>query len=356
MPRYNLIDDQESDNFDSYFQEPKKRESKESEIKPNTGFDVPSPLESQEEENPFEIERESDRNSEKESFEIPAAQESMPAEEEPELAAAQPPYKEGYYEDYEDTKQEKMNYKPIVIIFIIVVAIIIGYFLITKFVLKSPETSDITETATPIKTERDIQRENFLNGIYANKHTTINYISRLYDFSGSKINFSSILLYDKELIVEIFGDDRDAIAKFNMQVKNNPDFANLTLSTTATRPGSKGGIFALYTTSTIPPLSTAPVDSFILKTPAEFLSRATNQYNLSLHGQRNISSTTQGLFNVNRVECAFIGPENNCWQFITDLSADKANYRIYKLNFLPMDQKAIAKSAYKLNLILDFYL
>jgi hypothetical protein len=361
MPRYNLIDDQESDNFDSYFKEPDLKKEKESEIKPNTDFDIPAPVDTPKEENPFELESESDFGTHNESFDVPAAQDTLPVEED--FAPTEQPAdtNPSYNEDYEDSKQDKINYKPILIIAVIIAVIIIGYFITTKFIFKSTEIEAVAETAAPVKTEREIQRENFLKNIIAINTSKINFLSKVHNSLSGDVNFSSVLLYDKDLSIEVFSKNRDALAPFNLEIKNNPALLNLVLSTTATRPrpGSTGGIFALYTTDNIPEdarSSASLTDSIGYKTPSDFTTVASNQYGLTLKEQREISTNTQALFSVKRMEYQFSGALKDCWQFITYMGADNANYRIYKLNFLPIDQKSIAKSSYQLNVLIDFYL
>jgi hypothetical protein len=358
MPRYNLIDDQESDNFDSYFREPDLKKEKESEIKPNTDFNIPDPVDTPKEENPFEIENEGDFGTHKEGFDVPAAQDTLPVEEEfvPQGPAETQP---SYYEDYDETKQGKLNYKPIVIIVVIIALILIGYFIATKFIFKSAEVAEGPEVVASVKTEREIQRENFLMNINTINNSKISFIAKVSNSLNRDVTFSSVLLYDKDLSIEVFSKNRDALAPFNLQIKNNPALSELVLSTTTTRPGSAGGIFALYTADKIPegvssPVS--PVDSIRYKTPTDFMSAAANQYGLTLKAQREISTDTQALFSVKRLEYQFSGAQQNCWQFITYMGADIANYRIYKLNFLPMDQKSITTSSYQLTVLIDFYL
>jgi hypothetical protein len=358
MPRYNLIDDQESDNFDSYFKEPDLKKEKESEIKPDTDFNIPDQVDTSKEENPFELESENNFGDQKERFDIPPAPDVPPVEEEfeqQEPAVSQP----AYYEDYEDSKQEGINYKPIIIIVIIVAVITAGYFVATKVIFKSTEVAESTEAVAPVKTEREIQRENFLKNVNTANARNINFISKVYNVLNSDVTFSSVLLYDTDLSIEVFGKNRDALAPFNLQVKNNPALTNLVLATTATRPGSAGGIFALYTTDKIPgdmSPSSAAADSIRFKTPSDFVSEASSRYGLTVNAQREISAASQALFSVKRVEYQFSGTQQTCWQFMSHMGADTANYRIYKLNFLPLDQKSIATSTYQLTMLIDFYL
>jgi hypothetical protein len=355
MPRYNLIDDQDSDNLDSYFKEPDKPKTNESEIKPNTEFDIPTPVDTPREENPFEVESESDYPIQQENFDVPAPQE--PVNEEESYIQSESDIKQpSYYEDYDDSKQVGINYKPIIIILCIVAVLIIGYFVVTKFILQSSEVEEVPDVKEPVKTEREIQRENLLKNVFAKNNGKINFLSNVNDFLTSDIKFSSILLYDNDLSIEVFSKSRDALAPFNLQIKNNPAMAGLVLSTTATRPGSKGGIFALYSTDTIPLKNSSPADSIQMKTASSFSLIATSQYGLSLISDREISTISHALFSIKRIEFQFTGADKNCWQFLTHMGTDNANYSIYKLNFLPTDQKSIARSTYHLNIILDFYL
>ena len=195
--------------------------------------------------------------------------------------------------------------------------------------------------------------------IFKQNNGKLGFISRIHDAFTRDVYLSSILLYDNELSFEVFTKNRDALSPFNLQIKNNPSMSGLVLSTTTTRPGSRGGIFALYSTNAIPTasaVSTPSPDSVYSRTPEDFVAIATSQFGLTLKNKREITSGSNALFSTKRLEYLFTGSESNCWKFLTLIGSDTANYGIYKLLFLPLDQKSIAQSSYELSIIVDFYL
>jgi len=227
--------------------------------------------------------------------------------------------------DYEDEKQPGLNYKPILIGIAAVAAIVIIYFAIDMFFLsgeQTPETEVVVETpAEKMRRVREEQKQNLLlNYSNSNKHR-ISYLSALIDLNTTDVKYSSFLLYGSSLNFEVFAKNRD---KYNLDM-------------TPPAPGATGG----------------PVAS---TTPSNWVTATTNQFGLNLTSQRQISNRPENIFSISRNEFVFVGSESNCNKLIKHLASQNMNLNTHKLMLLPRDQRLMSKAAYELRLIIDFYL
>jgi hypothetical protein len=261
--------------------------------------------------------------------------------------------------EYEDEKQPGINFKPILIGVGIVAALVIIYFVVDSFILggsDEPETEAVTETPEQkLQREREEQRQRqLLNYSTANKHY-LSYIATLNSIRSNDVTFSSILFYDKSLALEVFASDRAKLAQFNMQLKNNNKIADYVLETAEDRPGSKGGVFALYNILMSSPPAAASGGSVQSTTASNWTSAVSTQFGLNLITQRQVASRSENGFSVTRNEFVFEGSYDNCNRLITQLASQNYNLSIFKLNLLPKDQRLMSKADYELRMIIDFY-
>ena len=393
MSKYNLMDNEQPGFFDQYQNAEKKSDSYKKETKTDRG-DQASPIESDMAEKIFgedpiaslskirtdqpdissidKSESEPDISSIDESEsepdkiepeELPVQIEEIDIEESEEPITDSPlPSEEPYQADIDyEYKQPRLSYKPILIGLGIVIAITIIYFLVRNIFFTDKIEQPEAKIETPeekLQQEQTLQKDRQLSLINTVNKYYLGYITSLFDMNQTAIQYSSILFYDKSVYFEVFAKSRDNLAKFNMQLKSNSKIPKYKIESVSSRPGSKGGVFALY--------DIFIDESFLNKaergisisstTPSNWLATAEQRNGLKLHTQRQISSRPENLFNISRMEFILTGSENKCQDLISQIVADNSNYRVHKLSLVPTNQQEMSKSPYQLTLVLDFYL
>ena len=259
------------------------------------------------------------------------------------------------FQAYEDEKQEGMNFKPFIISFVIIVVLAAAYYGITKYVLV--DKTNVPTPVQPVKSALDIKKENVLNIINISNRQRVGYLNSLIDISSKNVKYSSILLYDKNLSLEVFGSNRDDVAKFNILMKNNNQIREYRITSTDIRPGSKGGVFALFdikldANTNASNKEKTQVDS---QSSTVWMNNVRQTYKLSMNSSRQISSKQEDPFKVSRNEFIFQGAESNCHRLIKQIASGNSNFKVHKLSLIPMDQRDMKNSSYQLKLIMDFY-
>ncbi len=355
MPKYNLIDDLESE-------ENKPKPAEESVDKPDSPGDmddtklsdyivedivISEPEMKAEEEIVLEAgDTAPDDFTDQQKFTVPEGTPPMQ------------PYDLG--SDYEDEKQPGINFKPILIGLGILAVIAIIYFAVDTFFLSGdsePETAVVTETPEQkMQRVREEQKQNLLLSYSNSNKQRMSYISTLIDIKASDVTYSSFLLYGNSLNFEVFAKNRDQLAQFNVSLKNNNKVKNYSIESAVTRPGSKGGVFALYNLEMASTPAGGGSGAVSSTTPSNWVAASTSQFGLGLTSQRQISNRTENMFSVSRNEFVFEGSEENCGRLIKQMASQNVNLSAHKLMLLPRDQRLMSKSAYELRLIVDFYL
>lgn len=263
--------------------------------------------------------------------------------------------------DYMDEKQPGMNFKPLLYGVGILAILALIWFAVDTFILS--DTGNDEPVVTQESPEEKLQRERaeqklrFLQGVVSESRHKMSHLAALVDLNPSNLTYSSLLLYGNTLNFEVFAAKRDELGRFNLALKGSPMLKNYNIETSQNRPGSRGGVFALYsmeispgggtTTGDFTPV-TANADSWTANTAAQF--------GLKIQSQRQISSRTENLFSVTRNEIVFQGPQSDCTNLIKQLAVQNANINIHKLTFLPKNQRDMSKKDYELRMTLDFYL
>jgi hypothetical protein len=253
------------------------------------------------------------------------------------------------------------NYKPLIIGLSIFAAVVVIVILIWKLFLSAKhEIAPPVETAEQkLKREILLRKDNYLNTVNATTYAQLGYLAQLINLKPAKVRYSSFYVYGQNLACEVFTTNRTDLAEFNVKLKNSPSFANFNLETVDKRPGTRGGLFALYDIKTaggISPLSASADSTRISRTPQDWITETTQKNNLTVEMQKQISSRQEELFTVMRYEYKLKGSDVNCQSLITALASAKTNIGIHKLTLLPTNQRDLAKSPYQLHLILDFYM
>jgi len=262
----------------------------------------------------------------------------------------------------EDDKQEGLNYKPILIGGAIVVAVIAVFFIVSNLFLgeseEKPAEQPVISAEEKLKSEQEQRKQNFLAEI--NRHTShkLKSIYLLASLDQPKVKYSSILLFGNSLNLEVFVPDREVLAKYNLKVKEDRNIDHYTIETVDQRPGSKGGLFALYdiTLKKMAASSSQASSSSAKVTPENWSGTVIQKSRMTMNSQRTISSRQENLFRVSRIEYDLRGSIQNSLSLINQLAGTNLNIAVHKLTLLPTDQRNMSTSSYMLKMIIDFYL
>ncbi len=298
------------------------------------------------------------------SEETVAPEMDFPSEDEvveAEYSPAQEKKERPIYDYGDDYKQEGINYKPIIIGVSIVAALVIIFFAVSNlfFGEDTGESEEKIETAAEkLQREEEERKQNFLAEISKATNQRLGAIHLLTGLDKENVKYSSVLLYGNSLDLEVFAPNREALAKFNLKIKDNPRIKEYKIETVVNRPGSQGGLFALYDVNLkqFETAQTAISQKVSIISPSSWVTTVQQQAGLNVYSQRQISGRSENLFKINRNEYELRGSLNNCLSLINSLASSNQNISVHKLSLLPKDQQKMSTSSYVLKLIVDFYL
>jgi hypothetical protein len=280
---------------------------------------------------------------------------------EAEYSPAQEKKERPIYDYGDDYKQEGINYKPIIIGVSIVAALVIIFFAVSNlfFGEDTGESEEKIETAAEkLQREEEERKQNFLAEISKATNQRLGAIHLLTGLDKENVKYSSVLLYGNSLDLEVFAPNREALAKFNLKIKDNPRIKEYKIETVVNRPGSQGGLFALYDVNLkqFETAQTAISQKVSIISPSSWVTTVQQQAGLNVYSQRQISGRSENLFKINRNEYELRGSLNNCLSLINSLASSNQNISVHKLSLLPKDQQKMSTSSYVLKLVVDFYL
>ena len=264
--------------------------------------------------------------------------------------------------DYDDDyKQEGINYKPIVIGIGIVAALVIIFFTVSSLFFgddSSVPEEKIETAAEKLQREQGDRKQNILTQLSNTTNQRLGAINLLTGLDKENVKYSSVLLYGNSLDVEVFAANREALAKFNVKIKDNPRIKEYKMETVVNRPGSQGGIFALYDIDLkkIEAIQSSISQEANIISPASWETSVQQKAGLNIHAQRKISSRSEDLFTINRNEYELRGSLNNCLSLINSIASSNQNISVHKLSLLPKNQQKMSASSYVLKLVVDYYL
>lgn len=299
------------------------------------------------------------------SEETVAPEMDFPSEEESLRTTEHPPVQEKtdrpIYDYEDDYKQEGINYKPIIIGVSIVAALVIIFFVVSNlfFGEDTGESEEKIETAAEkLQREQEERKQNFLAEISKATNQRLGAIRLLTGLDKENVKYSSVLLYGNSLDLEVFASNREALAKFNLKIKDNPRIKEYKMETVVNRPGSQGGLFALYDVNLkqIETARSAISQKVNIISPSSWATTVQQQAGLNVYSQRQISSRSENLFTINRNEYELRGSLTNCLSLINSFASSNQNISVHKLSLLPKDQQKMSTSSYVLKLVVDFYL
>jgi hypothetical protein len=288
-------------------------------------------------------------------------EEELPAPQQPDYTPAKQSTERPIYDYEDDYKQEGINYKPILIGSGIVAAIVVIYFVVSSLFFGN----DVTEPETKVETaaeklqrEQEEQKQYFLAEISKNTNHKLSVVNLLSDLDKENVKYSSILLYDNSLDLEVFAKNRATLAKFNLKFKDNPRIKEYKMETVVNRPGSEGGLFALYDIDLqkIDAGQSTKSQNVKIISPSSWATTVQQQAGLTIHSERKISDRNENLFTINRKEYELRGSFNNCLSLIKSFASSTQNIAVHKLSLLPMNQQKMSSSSYVMKLVVDFYM
>ncbi|GEM_PF-3248404 len=274
-------------------------------------------------------------------------------------------------DDYIDEKQEGINYRPILIGTISIVLLALIFFLVKMYVFPSKsgrkekiakatkEVTASTKKAGP--TPLQLKKEKFWNSLAGNSRSALGLISGMGKADGKGIKLSSILLYDKDLLFEVFAGSRAELAKYNSTLRENFRNKKISIVASDSRPGNKSGIFGLFKVdlNQVQSASTAAAKvTNPFKTPQEgekWLQFLAGNSGLSIKDMNFTPRKAQDVYTIYELNALLHGSKKGCLQFIDAMGNSPKNIKLHKLILNALDQRTFNPARYQMRLILYIY-
>ncbi len=266
-------------------------------------------------------------------------------------------------EDYEDDKQEGINYKPF-IIGMVVIVFLIAAFIVLYNIFWSGEGEPAAEQTQeevqqgPKLSPEELRKQQFYNSVYSQTKNKLGLVSNFLSSLSKNAKLSSFLVYGDDFMFEVFSPDREQLAKYNLDVRDRFAGVKVTLDNTSIRPGKNGGVFGLFRVKGSSPSAGGAVSNpFTSVGEAEsWLSSLAANHKLKIGKTRNRAAGRQENFSVSEIEVDISGTFDNCNSFIQAIANSGKNISIHKLILNAADQRYFKLSKYQLKLILKVYI
>jgi hypothetical protein len=261
-------------------------------------------------------------------------------------------------DDYEDDKQEGINYKPILKIAFIIIGLVAVYFLLTLFVF----TNDEPVVEEPVKTEEELRLERiaaekaaFISTVSGKLNSDVQNLSSTINDVMSVAKISSVLYYGNSFLFEVFGSSRNDVAKVNMAFKKAG--RPFEIISSQTRPGSRGGVISLYR---LEPAGSGSNGQSAIRFGSvnefeNWLQQTSTTAKLKIVQVSNKAAGNESGFNKYQIETIINGPLAELNNFLKNLSSDANQIEIHKLNLSALDQRTFNAANYQLKLILEIF-
>ncbi|RMH63030.1 MAG: hypothetical protein D6677_08415 [Calditrichaeota bacterium] len=278
--------------------------------------------------------------------------------------------------DFEDEKQEGINYKPIVMGISGIILLILIYIGVDHFFLSGPTDEPVTDNppakeettgndqqkpqsaAEAQKQRAEQEKQKALKDISSENNQRVSQMQQVIGAIGKDARLSSLLLYDENLLFEVYAPDRAGLARYNMALKEkNLPFK---LVSSSGRPGSKGGILGVYkgkvtgsgsgNTATIQQVSSINALESALKTKAR--SAGLSVRNVK---SRSMASLNKKSLKGYEINMEMSGSLDATKKFIASLGA-MSQVRVYKWVESAQDQSAFSSKNYRVQLILHAFI
>ncbi len=342
--------EEQTDIFEKSFDEQIKEEFEDNELEEREEQGIENDFE-ESDEGPWELGEEE----EEEEFDEPEEEPARPRDNLPVI------------EDYEDEKQEKLNYKPFFIGFGVLV-VLIAAFLITRYVFfaepgDEKETADQqgqqTTTEEEVLSPEEQRRQEYFNQIAASTKQNINTLLNLLDkVSGNRTALSSVVIYEDDLLFEVYSKARDQLARLNMQFRNEPSRRYFLVSSNY-RPGENGGVLGVFKLQNNGGGTTKASVTNALASKGNFdawISELAQKNQLKIGLNKIRSTETVDNFSVSTLEASMSGSMSNCMAMLKQIANAERNIRLHKLAMSAYDQKNFSVERYRISLTLKLYI
>lgn len=319
-----------------------------------------------------ELGQDLEEESYEEEYEEPAQEEYAEEEYEEEQYeqegyVEEEPEEKSYLDDYEDDKQEGVNYRPFVIGAAIIIGVAVVVFALYQFVFKGDgeevagadtKTEQVqTQTAQP--SPEQIKRDRQYAEVAARTAVNLNTASSVASNASNNTKLSSVLIYGDEFLVEMFSNNRENLAKFNIDLRDKLNAAKVNLISTNERPGENGGVFGVFE---IEKSASAGSGSGKINSPFKSKEEAKNWLtSLAASNQVKVqkigfgSTAKKDIFTVSEIVANFSGSYDSCSKMVRAIGSSSKNIEIHKLNFTASDLRGFSKGKYQLKIILKVY-
>jgi len=320
------------------------------------------PLEDEDAGDDIIINEEDDAFLPEEDAEETVLDEEEPAEDERELAAESQPL----LTEYEDEKQEGLNYKPFyiggaIILFLVLLFFAYQFFFSGDNSAEPPKAETSAEKAIePVRSQKEIRRENYMATLAGQTGRQLSLVSNAVGSTNKSTKLSSVLIYGSDFFIQVFSDNRENLAKYNIQLREKLSPKKLGLISSTVRPGSNGGIFGLFD---IGKENDAPgsakrkvINSIGGSDEAKrWLTELAKNDGVKIKDIKINQDNPVPDFAVYRMEALFNGSLESCNKLLDSISQAGKNISIHKLNFMAGDQKKFSSGKYQLKMILKIY-
>jgi len=265
-------------------------------------------------------------------------------------------------DDYEDEKQEGVNYKPFIIGMVVVVLLIIAFIVLYKFFWsgegEQAAEQKQEEVQQPKLSPEELRKQQFYNSVYTQTKNRLSLVSNFLSSLNKNAKLSSFLIYGDDFMFEVFSPNREQLAKYNLDVRDRFAGVKVTLDNTSIRPGKNGGVFGLFRVKETSSSSGATVNNpFTSAGEAEnWLSSLAANHKLKIGKTKNRPAGSQDTFSVYEIETDMNGTFEKCNTFIKSIANSGKNISIHKLILNAGDQRYFKPSKYQLKLILKVYI
>jgi len=273
--------------------------------------------------------------------------------------------------DYADEKSPGLNYKPLIIGGVAILVLFfawIGYNWMSSDSQEEMSDTSAIETQQPAKTAQQLleeqtaaRKKTFLTNIAGKTTADIQVVNSAIQNASNSAKISSILLYDKSLLFEVFGSDREEVARVSMALKQKMNGPNFNVVSSQIRPGSNGGVFGLFKADlgSVKPgggAANAGQVNFNSVSDAESWLKTQSAANgLKIRTLQSHFTKNADDFQVFQVAATVDGSVEACKGLLQKISSDGSQIKIHKLNLLAADQKSFTSKNYQLKLVLEIF-
>ncbi|MBN2425657.1 MAG: hypothetical protein JXR46_15405 [Calditrichaceae bacterium] len=280
---------------------------------------------------------------------IPESGKDIPAKE-------KEPVKKIQY-DYEEEAQDKVNYKPIIIIIIILILATIAYFAY-KYLIEEKEPEAVEQVA-PGPSPEEIARAEFYSGLNGKTRFQLNHTGNILSLTSDKNRLSSLMIYGDDFVMEIYSNTRAELARYIKGLKTQYSSEQFSLEATTDRPGKSGGVFGQFALD----LDKNGSDKTEVPTPfansdeiKSWINRLATDNGIQVTDLKTSSIAPKDIYQGIQLETTLSGSIDAFKQFLSNVRQSNKNMLIHKLSLISTDLKSYRPGKYQLKFISKIYI